>query len=58
MRKAQRTPWPFFSTWHQRQPRWEYWPGEGDLPDPSEPQPKDWGILDGRFVMIDYGNVP
>jgi len=57
MRKAQRTPWPFFSTWHERQPQWEYWPGERDIPDPGEPQPKDWGVLDGRFVMVDYGNV-
>jgi hypothetical protein len=27
MRKAQRTPWPFLSTWNERQPQWEYWPG-------------------------------
>ena len=58
MRKAQRTPWPFLSTWNERQPQWEYWPGEGDMPDPGEPKPKDWGVIDGGFVMVDYGNVP
>lgn len=57
MRKAKRTPRPFWSTWPEFQPKWEYLPDEGDIPDPGEPSPKDWGVIDGRFVLVDYGNV-
>jgi len=28
------------------------------MPDPGEAKPKDWEVIDGRFVMVDYGNVP
>ncbi|MFZ5666992.1 MAG: hypothetical protein ACOY7L_17400 [Pseudomonadota bacterium] len=57
MRKAQRTPWPFWSTWIEREPRWEFGPGKDEMPQQIRPQPKDWGVIDGRFVLVDYGNV-
>jgi hypothetical protein len=36
---------------------WQFHRGEGDFPDPSERSLANWGIVGGRIVMTDYGNV-
>ena len=57
MRKAQRTPCPYWSTWLDRQPIWEECLRQNDSADLIGPEPKDWGVINGRFVLVDYSNV-
>lgn len=57
MRRAERTLWPYLSTWPERQPKWHYDRAQINLPRPGNPKPQDWGVINGAFVMVNYGNV-
>ena len=36
---------------------WSYDPSKGDIDTfPGEPKAADWGMLDGRLVLVDYAN--
>lgn len=54
MRRAERTAMPYWSSWPDRQPKWESRPDEVNAPDPGEPKLKDWGKFEGRFVRFNY----
>lgn len=57
MRIAEPIPAHREAEWAARCSAWHYSPGNGNLGDPSERCLSNWGLIDGRIVMIDYGNV-
>lgn len=57
MRIAGPVPTQRIPEWLIARDKWEYWPVQGDQPDPSEGDLSNWGVVNDRIVMIDYGNA-